>query len=290
MLKTRKIGGMAALALAALMLAGCGAKPAPDAQKGSPASSGDASSANQTETAPVQNSFDAAKTYVVSGHPEWPPIMWRSGDKIVGAGPQLVEKIAGDLGFKVESKYMGLWDEVQAKAKSGEIDMLAAAYKTAERETYMDYSDAYTTDPIALFVKKGKTFSYAKWDDLVGKKGVATVGDSYGQEFDDFIKAKLAVDRVETVDEAFAALANGKADYFIYALYGGQKVLNDKKTSGQFEALPKYAAEENFYVTISKKSPLVKFLPQINELIQKYKSDGTIDRLIRENKKISLGI
>ncbi len=284
----KAIGGMTALALALVVLAGCGGKQAAGPQKENPAAT---NTAGETQTTAAEiPAFDPAKTYVVSGHPEWPPIMWRDGDKIVGAGPQLVEKIAGDLGFKVESKYTGLWDEVQAKAKSGEVDMLAAAYKTAERETYMDYSDAYTTDPIALFVKKGKAFPYNKWEDLIGKRGVATVGDSYGQEFDAFIKTKLNVERMNTVDEAFAALTSGTADYFVYALYGGQKVLNGKKTSGQFEALTKYVAEENFYITISKKSPLEKFLPQINELIKKYKSDGTIDKLIQENKKASLGM
>jgi polar amino acid transport system substrate-binding protein len=284
---TKKIGGMAILALAALALAGCGTKTTTDNKM---KSSQNTNVASQGEAATAQNLFDPEKVYVVSGHPEWPPIMWQDGDKIVGAGPQLVQKIAGDLGFKVESKYEGLWDEVQQKAKSGEVDMLAAAYKTAERETYMDYSDAYTTDPIALFVKKGKSFSYDKWEDLIGKKVVATAGDSYGQKFDDFLKAKLTVSRVDTVDEAFAALQNGTADYFVYALYGGEKVLNDKKTAGQFEALPKYVSEENFYITVSKKSPLEKFLPQINALIEKYKSDGTIDQLIQENKKASLGI
>jgi ABC-type amino acid transport substrate-binding protein len=228
-------------------------------------------------------------TYTASGHPEWPPIMWKKDQAIIGVGPQLVKRIADELGFKVEAKYAGSWDEVQGKAKSGEVDLLAAAYKNTERETYMDYSTAYTTDPIALFVKNGKSFAYSEWNNLIGKKGVATTGDSYGQALDDFIATKLKVDRVKTVDEALSAIKNNQADYFIYALYSGKKVLAEKKMTDQFEILPKYAAEENFYITISKKSPLVKYLPQINELIAKYRNDGTIDWMIEENLKTSLG-
>jgi len=273
MKKTRiALGGISLLA-ALVFLAGC-AKNSQTKE--------DSSKVEKTQT--VATTPAAEKVYVVSGHPEWPPIMWKDGDSIVGAGTDLVAKIATDLGIKTESKYTGLWDEVQAKAKSGEVDMLAAAYKTSERETYMDYSNEYTIDPISLFVKKGKSFNYEKWDDLIGKKGIATVGDSYGQELDDFIAAKLNVTRVNTVDEAFKALEESTADYFLYAFYSGEKAISDKNSKDKVEIIPKNVAEEKFYITISKKSDLIKYLPQINDLIEKYKADGTIDALILENK------
>lgn len=271
MKKSQKMGGIAVLALVALGLAGCALNAPTD---------------NQSQP---KVTVDTSKTYIASGHPEWSPIMWQEEKKIVGAGPDLVAKIAGDLGLKVDSIYTGFWDEVQEKAKSGQADMLVAAYKTAERETYMDYSVPYTTDPIAIFVSIGKQFPYDKWDDLIGKKGVATVGDSYGQDFDNFIQNKLTVERVNTADQAFAALKSGKADYFLYALYSGENALKQNKTASQFEALPKYVAEENFYITISKKSLLVQIMPQVNDLIAKYKNDGTINELIKANKAKSIG-
>src|SRR4051812_44014676 len=91
---------------------------------------------SSTPTAPVVRA-----TIVASGHPEWPPIMARSGSVIDGAGPALVKKIFDDLGVAVEFPYTGTWDEVQAKARTGEVDILVAAYKTTEREGYMVYSD-----------------------------------------------------------------------------------------------------------------------------------------------------
>jgi len=224
---------------------------------------------------------------VASGHPEWPPIMYQKDDKIVGAGPEIVAKVFGDLGVKVDSKYEGPWDVVQSKAKDGTVDVLVAAYKTAERETYMDYSIPYTVDPVVLVTKKGKAFSYDNWNDLVGKKGVVTTGDSYGQDFDAFLKDKLTVQQVGTPAEAFALLGNGEADYFVYALYSAENYFFQQKVSDQFEIIPKYVSSENFYLTISKKSSFGSLLPQVNALLEKYKSDGTIDRII-ENSKQSL--
>ncbi len=225
------------------------------------------------------------REFIASGHPAWAPIMYQDDNLIVGAGPEIVAKIFNELGIKISFLYEGPWDFVQEKARSGEVDVLVAAYKTTERETYMDYSVPYTIDPVSLFVKKGKAFTFAKWDDLIGKKGLVTTGDSYGQEFDQFIKDKLRVTTVATPDEAFSRLLKGEADYFVYALYSGENALAaNKNLKEQIEILPSYVSSENFYMTISKKSPLVKYLPQINQLLEKYKADGTISQTIANIK------
>jgi len=162
------------------------------------------------------NSPGSPKALIIaSGHPEWPPIMYQSGSVIDGAGPALVKKIFDDLGVPVEFPHTGTWDEVQAKARAGQVDILVAAYKTAEREGYMVYSDPFTTDPVAIFVGKGKAFPFDSWDVLVGKNGIAMVGDSYGQAFDDFAAARLQLKRVTTSAEAFELVASGKADYLL---------------------------------------------------------------------------
>jgi polar amino acid transport system substrate-binding protein len=224
------------------------------------------------------------KAVIASGHPEWPPIMFQKGDVIDGAGPALVAKIFADLNIPVSFPAVGAWDEVQAKAKTGEVDVLVAAYKTDARLQYMDYSEAYTIDPIVLYVPKGKTFTFTKWDDLLTKHGVAMTGDSYGQEFDTYSAEKLHFVHVETTQQALDMIASGKADYFIYSLYAGDVMLKDTNQVDKFEHLPTQVAEEQFYITISKKSPLVKYMPQINAEIQKYKADGTIDALVAQYK------
>ena len=226
-----------------------------------------------------------AQELIASGHPAWPPIMYQEGNQIVGAGPEIVEKIFTDLGIKVVFKYEGAWDIVQDKAKNGLVDVLAAAYKTAERETYMDYSIPYTVDPVVLVVKKGKVFSYDKWDDLLNKTGVVTIGDSYGQDFDNFIQEKLNPIKVSMPEEAFALLEKEEADYFIYALYSAEDYIFQNKLSSQVEIIPKYASTENFYLTISKKSPFAKLMPQVNSLLEKYKNDATIEQIIEKHKQ-----
>ncbi len=225
------------------------------------------------------------KTLIASGHPEWPPIMYRQDDKIIGAGPEIFVNIFKELGVEAVFRYEGKWDEVQNKAKAGSVDVLVAAYKTPERETYMDYSIPYTVDPVVLVVKKGKPFPYEKWEDLVGKRGVVMTGDSYGADFDKFIKDKLTVVSVKTPNEASLMLDKETADYFVYALYSAEAYIFNNKLSDRLEIVSKPVATENFYLTISKKSAYVNLMPKINKLLKKYIADRTIAKTIEGNKK-----
>lgn len=231
--------------------------------------------------------YKPSRAVIASGHPEWAPIMWQDSDKIVGVGPELVSKIFNDLNIKVENNYTGTWDVVQNKAKTGEVDVLVAAYKTDERLKYLDYSDSYTIDPIALFVKNGKSFDYTKKEDLINKKGVVMIGDSYGQEFDQFMAKNLTIDKVATAEEAYNELLNNQADYFIYALYSGKREMSKEKITDKITIIPQYVASENFYIAISKKSPFKKYLSKINEKIAEYKGSGVIDQMIQNYLQIS---
>lgn len=225
---------------------------------------------------------DASKpdqALIASGHPEWPPVMSRKGKDIVGAGPELVSKIFGDLGIKVQTPYAGPWADVLSKAKDGKIDVVVAAYKTKERENNFAYSDSYTTDPVAVFVPADKTFKFTTAVDLAGKSGIGMIGDSYGQKFDTYSAAHLKLSRVQTVAEALDKLSKHQADYFIYSLYSGKLEIKKSQRS-QITSLPNLVSEQPFYVMISKKSPFVRYLSDVNRLIKKYKADGTINQLI----------
>lgn len=221
------------------------------------------------------------KTYIGSGHPAWAPIMYQQDDKIVGAGPEIVSKIMAELGLDIDIKYTGTWDEVQLNAKSGEVDLIVAAYKTPEREAYMDYSIPYTVDPVSIFVKKGYSFDFTDWNTLIGKKGIVAKGDSYGAEFDAFIKDKLTVVEANNLNDAFTLLTADEADYFVYGLYSGKGYLTSHPLF-PIQILPKYVTSENFYITISKKSALKNYMTQINQILEKYKNDATIDNIIKK--------
>jgi polar amino acid transport system substrate-binding protein len=205
---------------------------------------------------------------LASGHPDWAPIMYKDGNNISGIGPNLTRAIFKEMGLNVKIVYAGSWDVVLEKAKHGELDVIVGLYKTEEREEYLCFSEPYATDPVVLFLNENNLFDYNKKEDLVGKKGVATVGDSYGQEIDDFIVAEnLNISRVSNPEEAFKRLQDGKVDYFIYSAYAGDRVIAEKKLLG-FEK-SKIVSSQPFYIGVSKKSKYADRIPEINAALKK---------------------
>src|ERR1700730_9223208 len=180
----------------------------------------------------------------ITGHPEYPPIGYRDGERIVGAGATVVERIATELKIPVQSKYTGSWAEAQTAARDGKVDIIFGIYFNDERAAYLEYvRPAFLIDPVVVMVAKGKAFPFRGRQDLIGKKGVTNAGESYGSEFDSFIAQKLTVARSNGQDQAFKDLLSGKADQLVIGLYPGLAGAAKAGVKNQVEALKTAAAE-----------------------------------------------
>ena len=99
---------------------------------------------------------DACEKIVMTGHPDYPAMAYRAGDRIDGAAPALVAAIAEDLGVPLVSRYLGSWSEAQEAAREGKADMIVGVYRNDEREKYLDYAEpAFAYDTVVVFVVAG---------------------------------------------------------------------------------------------------------------------------------------
>ena len=184
----------------------------------------------------------------ISGHG-----LQRAGDRIEGAAPLLVGEIAKKLEIPFESLYMGSWAEAQAAAREGKADMIIGVYYNDERAQYLEYvQPPFVYDPVQVFVPNDESFEFLGQDDLIGKKGVANEGESFGTNFDAFIKDKLTVTRVDGPGRVHA-LMSGNADYAIAAYYPGTAELQRLDLDDKIRPLEPSLSEELF-VAFSKKS------------------------------------
>jgi len=226
------------------------------------------------------NSLMAKEKLLASGHQDYPPFMWKDGDKIIGVGPEVITTIFSKLGIEVECNYVGPWKRVQRNIRRGDIDVFVA-YKTKEREVYANFTKIYLSDdPTAVFVWKGREFKFEKWEDLIGKRGGGILGGSLGNEFDKFIKEKLTYEYVSNRWQNFAKLKKNRLDYAPTGLYAG--LLQAKKLGYEEKiiALKKPILTEYLYLAISKKSKFRKYLPEVEKELSKLIANGTIKRLI----------
>ena len=197
----------------------------------------------------------------ITGHPEYPPVGWRQGDRIAGAGVAAVSKIASDLGLTVEPVYTGSWADAQMAARKGLVDVIFGIYFNKQRATYLDYArPAFMIDPVVVMVRKGEGFRFNTREDLVGKKGVTNEGESYGSDFDHFMHERLTVARAKGTGATFQELIEGKADYMIVGLYPGRAEARRLGIQDKVEALPQSLISADMFIAFSKKSSCHKYL------------------------------
>ncbi len=229
----------------------------------------------------VSNSF-AADTFIVSGNPKAPPIVWEEYKKLIGVGPDLAKSILTELNLDYDIRVTGDWQQVQDKCKSGEIDMIVSAYKNDERAAYMEYSMPYLPQPTVIVVQKGKEFPFGRWESLIGKRGVSNVGESYGQKFDTFIKEKLSVQFI-AFERAIELLSRGEADYLIVDLYTALIYTRLLQGENAITLLEPPVTTQNFHMTIGKNSPMAVQMPAINKKLYRLVKDGTVEKLFYEH-------
>ena len=234
-----------------------------------------------TLSSSVAFAADTCTKIVATGHPSYPVIAFRHGDQIEGAAPELVEAIAKNIKVPLVSKYMGSWADAQAAVRDGKADMIVGVYHNSDRAKYLDYvQPAFIYDPVVVFVSKAKKFSYKGQDDLIGKKGATNKGESYGTEFDAFMKDKLDVKRTDGLDEAFKALVAGKVDYVIAGYYPGHAEAADMDIDGKVEALEPALLSAEMFVAFSKKSPCAALAPKFSQGITEMTTDGRFYKML----------
>jgi polar amino acid transport system substrate-binding protein len=237
--------------------------------------------------APIPGSAFAAlaacSSLTITGHPEYPPIGYRDGERIVGAGATLVERITGDLKIPVQSKYEGSWADAQIAAREGNVDVIFGIYFNDERATCLEYvRPAFLVDPVVVMVPKGKAFPFRGRQDLVGKKGVTNAGDSYGSEFDGFMAQKLDVARSDGTDQAFKDLISGKADYMIVGLYPDLAAAAKIGVKAQIEPLRPELLKADMFIAFSKKSPCLSRIKQFGTKVRATRTNGSIKTMIED--------
>jgi polar amino acid transport system substrate-binding protein len=75
-----------------------------------------------TFTACVARADETCTRIVATGHPDYPVMAFKGGDRIKGAAPLLIAEIATELKVPFDSKYMGSWSEAQSATREGNAD------------------------------------------------------------------------------------------------------------------------------------------------------------------------
>jgi polar amino acid transport system substrate-binding protein len=232
---------------------------------------------------PVLMAPVAAREVTACGHHDYPPWNWVKGGEIVGACADVTRQVFEHLGHTVNLAYVGPWKRCQAMIKAGEVDVNICSFRNPERETYSRFVEVpMGINPIAIFVKKGREFSFEKWSDLAGKRSGVVNGVSMGAEFDTFLETRTRREIVERPVLNLRKLNLERIDFTPLGLEAGRLQVRLYGFTENIVALPKPALQGKLHISISNHATdLHRHIPEIERYLSRPEYTKEISGLLR---------
>ena len=207
-MKKRWLAVLAALALTAGLMAGCGSNGA-----NTDGGNDDAEGSNPGET-DLLDKIQEAGVIVVGTEGTYSPNSYHdeNGD-LVGFDVVVARGVADHLGVDIQF-VEAEWDSLFASMDSGRVDIVVnEAEYSDERAVKYDFSEPYTYVHGALLVAEDNT-DITGFDTLEGKRAAQNLTSSWGQEAEGCGAELVSVD---SVAEGIELILSGRADCMLNA-------------------------------------------------------------------------
>lgn len=221
-----------------------------------------------------------AATLTACGHPAYPPISWVTQGQLRGLAPDVVGQIFAALGHEVRTEAVGNWKRCLLEVQEGRIDIVVSAYRTSARERRLAFSnEPLVADPIVLFVRRDRPFTFTQWSDLEGKTVGLLLGDSFGERFDRFAEARLKVERVSSSEQNVRKLVLGRIDFMPVGLRTWRLQGQRLGYGNAIARLPEPLVTEHYYIGVRRGSALQPLLADVDRRLRAMHDDGSLQRL-----------
>lgn len=125
--------------------------------------------AGSIQLTPAEKTWiDRHPSISIAGPRSFPPFHYYEQGKLKGLSTDYIAQVAAKSGFQVRIQADIPWPQVLDGVRQGEIDLITCIGKTAERETYLDFSMPYLTFPLIIVTRDSSPF-IGGIEDLNGK-------------------------------------------------------------------------------------------------------------------------
>ena len=169
-------------------------------------------------------------------------------------------------------------------AQQGSIDLLVNLRITPERSQWLTFSQNPTfPNPIAIFMREDKAIPLKTWEELVPLVGGITIGDAFGNGFDEYLKDRLKTEPISNAANNFRKLDLGRIDYFVTGYYMGLAMIRSAGMQDRIVALKPFVSNQPIHLGFSKHSPHTALLPEIDRRLAQLAKDGTLNRILESH-------
>jgi len=230
----------------------------------------------------MNHSFaDSCEKLSVNGADGWYPYFARQNPNHLGIMGDIVTRAADRVGLNIDLHPSIPWKRILFNLRYGNLDIIAGALKTQQREKQFQFSPPVHYAELRVFVRKDRSFKYSHISDLEGKNGAKVRGMSLGQEADDYAFNHLVIDDAPSPKSLFQMVASGRLDYGIFYWSTGKKEIDRHKLKDIIEILPSAVSKEGLYIAYSKNSNCQSQITSLNNEILRMKEDGSIEAIIQ---------
>lgn len=239
-----------------------------------------ASSVTAEQTKAKQPEIAAAncRALSVGGANGWEPITYiRESGEQTGLAIDILQEYAERNNLRLDLNIDIPWTRAIQMLRNGELDVIAGAYFTAERDRTYFYSAPFSNDDIMVFQRSDKQFPVIDLHDLIGYRGARPQGGSYGDYIDGYAQEHLDMIYSPTGNRIFDVLMKDRADYVILGRFDGLTNLYRDNLIDEIKVVEPPIDSNEVRFMFSRESPCMGHVKQLNLLIKELADDGTLE-------------
>lgn len=217
----------------------------------------------------------------------WPP--WEIAEdperQVVtkGVAVTLAREIFKRYGKDIQLQTMP-WKRALFQMKHGLSDIIPMISHSEERQEYMEFTQSIFSDPIVFAYKPGAVgeFEWADWKDLQQYMIGIVHEYEYGKNWDEAVtKYNLRTEPANKDLYNLKKLMAGRYDLTLQFRSVAKEILKSFPEDHGILLDTKPISQRDFYFAISKKSPLVKDIKVLDQIISDMKADGSYEKIMR---------
>jgi polar amino acid transport system substrate-binding protein len=214
----------------------------------------------------------------------WPPYVEKSLST-KGLAMEIITTAMQNKGYQPRIN-IETWSRVLEGVEIGVSDVVAAIWKTSEREYKLLFSNPYLVNQIKFIKMKSTEAKYQRLDDLTGY----LIGVVKNYAYDEaFLESQILIRIPQNhIVQNLLKLTKGEIDLTL----GDERALRYEINhymrgyAPQLEFLSKPLSQRSLHVAVSKQNPNAKkIIADFNQAIAKMTKDGSLDAIVKKYDK-----
>ncbi|AUG55588.1 substrate-binding periplasmic protein [Thalassospira marina] len=213
----------------------------------------------------------------ITGAAGWEPISYQDKNGVAhGVSVDILREFTSSRGLELDVNLDIPWNRGMLMLASGEIDAMAGAYFTEERDREFTYSQPYASDDIMVFQSAKRPFLVDHVRDLIDRRGARPQGGSYGDFLDHYAEDYLDIIFSPTGNRILDLLTSNRVDYVMLGRFDGMANIINDNIGDQIRMVEKPLMQNPVMFMFSKKSPCRDLVPELDAFIEQLEQNGQL--------------